>query len=513
MAIIGEQLLQPESGWKRYDDTDLKIQYYNFNNAYTVQAGNYNNTMSYSSLSNAEIHFSFTGTKLRLITQINTSSRTPSLDIIVDGNIYLTTAHYGSLVYSGLFFELLDLPEGVHTAIIKRTSTDLGFIVLDAIDIDETGVLLYPYLTEKTKISEMEIGDVISCEYVAASNTVGTFSNLGNATKALIPPSSSATPDGSFYFIKVDENLLIADRVVQHSISWNTLFLAKAIENKLIGFNNIPTMTSNTTPSGIVEASSFLENYFPYEAFNDTLYAVGNTDYWHANASTGWISYEFTTPKIIKSYAIKGLTGVELRSPKIFTFEGWNGSEWTILDNRNIADSYSNMLYFITNNNTAYIKYRINVTQTFGEMLSIDKIEFYEEIFMVRTPSGGCSYIGANGLISSTNQNLGGFPSFNEWDRYIVNSDLNGKITKEDPNIWNHHRNIDTANGIPMSWCKDSVYNIGTNRITRGRFTQISISLNYSNLITNLDSTTINTGYGFRPVLQLIDNKQANFWR
>ena len=184
--------------------------------------------MSYSSLSNAEIHFSFTGTKLRLITQINTSSRTPSLDIIVDGNIYLTTAHYGSLVYSGLFFELLDLPEGTHTVIIKRTSTDLGFIVLDAIDIDETGALLYPYLTEKTKISEMEIGDRISCEYIATANTLGSFQNLGKATKPVIPLSSSNAPNGTFYWIMtgygyLGRKKLVADRNIQHSISWDVL--------------------------------------------------------------------------------------------------------------------------------------------------------------------------------------------------------------------------------------------------------------------------------------------------
>lgn len=507
MAVIGEQLLQPEVGWKRYDD---RSKYFFATHCELLTGATYYNETVMKLNTNAKLTIKFTGNRIRVIGYHSTTQgiATFVIDNSLVGTYNCNTSPVGA---QRLIFEATELSNGEHIIVIENNS--LSMIQIDAIDIDENGTLLHPYLTEKTNISSMEIGDVISCEYVAASNTVGTFSNLGNATKQLIPSSSSATPNGSFYFIKTDENLLIADRVVQHSISWNTLFLAKAIENKLIGFNNIPIMTSNTTPSGIVEASSFLENYFPYEAFNDTLYAVGNTDYWHANASTGWISYEFTTPKIIKSYAIKGLTGVELRSPKIFTFEGWNGSEWTILDSRNIADAYSNMLYFITNNNTAYIKYRINVTQTFGEALSIDKIEFYEEIFMMRTLFGGCSYIDANGLLSGTNQNLGGFPNFNEWDRYIVNSDLNGKITKEDPNIWNHHRNIDTANGVPLSWCQDSMYNVAANRIARGRFTQVASSLNYSNLINNIISTTANNINGFRPVLQLIDNKQTNFWR
>ena len=505
MAVIGEQLLQPEAGWKRYDDRNKY--FFATHCELLIGATHYNETVTKLN-TNSKLTIKFTGSRIRVIGYHSTTQGIATF--VIDNTLIGTyNCNVNPVGAQRLIFEMTELSNEEHTITIENNSVRM--IQIDAIDIDEAGTLLHPYLTEKTKISEMEIGDVISCEYVATLNTVGTFSNLGNATKALIPPSSNATPNGSFYFIKVDENLLIADRVVQHSISWNILFYAKAIENKLVGFSSIPIMTSNTTPSGIVEASSFLDNYFPYEAFNETLYALGSNDYWHANASTGWISYEFTTPKIIKSYAIKGLTGVELRSPKIFTFEGWNGSEWTILDSRNIADAYSNMLYFMTNNNTAYIKYRINVTQTFGEVLSIDKIEFYEEIFMMRTLSGGCAYIDANDLLSGTNQNLGGFPNLNEWDRYIVNSDLNGKITKEDPNIWNHHRNIGTANGVPLSWCQDVFYSPTTSRVMRGRYTNgASVNLN---LIEGHPSGNSSANYGFRPVLQLIDNKQANFWR
>jgi hypothetical protein len=80
---------------------------------------------------------------------------------------------------------------------------------IDAIDIDDTGKLLHPILTEKTNIQDMEIGDCILAEYLASGNTGGTFSKIGTATKDLIPTTSSTDPNGSFYFVKVANGLLI----------------------------------------------------------------------------------------------------------------------------------------------------------------------------------------------------------------------------------------------------------------------------------------------------------------
>ncbi|MCR8641566.1 discoidin domain-containing protein [Paenibacillus sp. N1-5-1-14] len=79
-----------------------------------------------------------------------------------------------------------------------------------------------------TDLSKMNIGDKIICSYVATSNAIGAFSELGTSIKPPIPPTSSTTPNGSFYFIYVDNDhlgrkILIADRDVQIGISWDTL--------------------------------------------------------------------------------------------------------------------------------------------------------------------------------------------------------------------------------------------------------------------------------------------------
>jgi hypothetical protein len=54
-----------------------------------------------------------------------------------------------------------------------------------------------------------------------------------------LPVLGSATPDGLFNFIKVDEGLLLADRVIQHSISWDTINNAKFMEGNPFLYNNL----------------------------------------------------------------------------------------------------------------------------------------------------------------------------------------------------------------------------------------------------------------------------------
>lgn len=236
--------------------------------------------------------------------------------------------------------------------------------------------LVHSTLPTKYNLEEMEIGDTIPCEYTApTSGQVGTFQNLGAATKDLNSPESSATPDGSFYFIKVDKGLLIADRVVQHSISWDSLNEVKMIE----------------------------------------------------------------------------------------------GEPW---------------LYDGTNTG------------------------------LIRSLTGGVAYLDSSGGLATTDQGLGAYPPINEWDKYIVKSDLGGKITPGDDNVWHKNNNQSYMQETPIS----AVFtNIGgqtktmnsTQRILRGwddRTDNDWKGLSCATTSGNWSST------GFRPVLQLENDKQTTMW-
>lgn len=222
MATIGQPLTAQESGWKRYDDTHPAIKYDEGFNSY-VHKDEYNGGYRWYQLAGKSINFNFYGTKIRLIAQMN-NNRGESTEIIIDGNSgFFTEKLLDTQVSQALVYEKTGLESKLHSVQVK--TLDSGIVVLDAIDIDSTGRLLHP--DEVIDPKDLSIGKRIRCHYQAPASQVGTFSGLGEETSDFIPPASSATPNGDFYFIMVDEEndkkKLIADRNIQHSISWDTL--------------------------------------------------------------------------------------------------------------------------------------------------------------------------------------------------------------------------------------------------------------------------------------------------
>lgn len=80
----------------------------------------------------------------------------------------------------------------------------------------------------RKRIYEMRIGDYIPCTFDPVNYT---FYAVGGPIFNEIPVTGS-TYGGTFYFIKADRGLLIADRVVYVNVSWNTLNNNKLIEGK-----------------------------------------------------------------------------------------------------------------------------------------------------------------------------------------------------------------------------------------------------------------------------------------
>lgn len=86
-------------------------------------------------------------------------------------------------------------------------------------------------LSYVNNVGSMNTGDYIPCLYNASmSGSIGTFSKLGivDTTTAELSNSPGATGSGLFYFIMVGYDLngnqiLIADRVLQSTISWDVL--------------------------------------------------------------------------------------------------------------------------------------------------------------------------------------------------------------------------------------------------------------------------------------------------
>ncbi|MEZ2718675.1 motility associated factor glycosyltransferase family protein [Niallia circulans] len=182
----------------------------------------------------AIIRFKFTGTKLKLFGskgKIDSKKFELTIDghtesISVNNNIF----HGYPLKINAVVFEKDNLSNSEHHVVIRFT--DENSFWFTGVEIDQAGRLFH--INEVTDIKHLEIGKRIRCHYKAEYNTVGEFSDFGQETKEFIPPESAAFPDGDFYFIMVDEvdgaKRLIADRNVQHNISWVTLLHAGVVE-------------------------------------------------------------------------------------------------------------------------------------------------------------------------------------------------------------------------------------------------------------------------------------------
>jgi len=126
----------------------------------------------------------------------------------------------------------------------------------------------------------------------------------------------------------------------------------------------VPIMTSATAPSGTVTESTFTTTTGEgWRAFNGSTasgWIVAGTN------TTGWLAYDFQTPQVVTQYKLTSYGNVTYY-PNTWTFEGWNGSVWVILDTQigqATAASAVNAYTFV--NTVAYSKFRINVTAING---------------------------------------------------------------------------------------------------------------------------------------------------
>lgn len=251
----GAILTSPQSGWRRYDNSNELICYSGDWRTELAQAGTYGGTYKLTTYNVATANGSyydigFTGTKIRLIT-FTWSTASTIIDVYIDGVLDKTFSMVGAdqfiasgNAYQVLTYQKLGLTDGYHQIrVVNRT--DL-YLSLDAVDIDSSKELVAcNSLPIKTDMYNMEIGDCIPCTYVAGTaGAAGTFYDLGVLGNTYLPISSESTSNGVFYFIKADRGLLIADRNIQSATTWSNLNSNKYIEGMTYKETNIGKFTS-----------------------------------------------------------------------------------------------------------------------------------------------------------------------------------------------------------------------------------------------------------------------------
>lgn len=149
--------------------------------------------------------------------------------------------------------------------------------------------------------------------------------------------------------------------------------------------NLVPTMDSNTAPSGVASASSTLttgpdvSEYGPFSAYR--AFDGNPNSEWRAEKGGGgqWLKYEYPTAKIVNGYYIQIssllerysvddgpdiLTPGSLRAPRSWTIDGSNDdSDWTILHTKAGVTGWGDgeRRYYSFSNDVAYKYYRLSV--------------------------------------------------------------------------------------------------------------------------------------------------------
>ncbi|MBK5452004.1 hypothetical protein JFU18_26260 [Bacillus sp. TH22] len=140
-AKVGDQLSQPESGWKRIDDTDNSFKYVGdwWKSGISTPEW-FNNTFHYVDGGSGEVRYQFSGTKLRVIGCVHEAQhRSNDIKIIIDGKEETYSEQASKVGYQTLVYEKLGLAEGVHNVVIKSGTNSPFPLTFDAIDIDQAG--------------------------------------------------------------------------------------------------------------------------------------------------------------------------------------------------------------------------------------------------------------------------------------------------------------------------------------------------------------------------------------
>jgi hypothetical protein len=118
----------------------------------------------------------------------------------------------------------------------------------------------------------------------------------------------------------------------------------------------VPTMTSNTTPSGEAFTTSVYSYYEPYMAFNN----AGTSTFWHANNTTyePYIGYMFTQEICVRYFEFATPADTSRIPTKVVLMGSDDGSSWTnIMETTDISSTARAINKIKANTNNTSFKY------------------------------------------------------------------------------------------------------------------------------------------------------------
>ncbi len=171
---VGQQLLQPEEGWKRVEEDNNNFSYINGKHTTWTKYSSDNYSGGYSMRSNdsngylLKVKFNTVTDKIRII-MFSRYYCTNNIEIKIDGIPYIFEARSYNQINPTLCFEKKDLAYKEHTVEITNLldSSTNNTIYFDSVDIDKDGQLK-PY-KETTKVESISL-DKTSMDLIEGSS-------------------------------------------------------------------------------------------------------------------------------------------------------------------------------------------------------------------------------------------------------------------------------------------------------------------------------------------------------
>jgi len=288
-----------------------------------------------------------------------------SLSLSSFNTSYLTTSWRGFNFSNGN-----RLPENTSYGVPSIVGNIIGI----ALDLDNGTVEFYKNGVSLgiSHTNIKELGEIYpTAGRTASFSTTATF-NFGQTPFMYEIPKKFYSYDGRQYGGS-NKILLSSEGKVYSAISYDPIDV-------------IPTMTSNTAPSGTVSASSASTSGTEYRVFDKN---KTNTWLTTSGQKTGWIQYKFPSMARVNRYGITPQSNALTRSPKKWSLLGsntglFNGEE-VVLDSRINETSWSaGTKYFDFNNNSEYQYYRLSIEENNGDTsyVGFNELEFLQRADM-----------------------------------------------------------------------------------------------------------------------------------
>ena len=206
---------------------------------------------------------------------------------------------------------------------------------------------------------------------LADSTTLLALISNNNAADYMVRSTTWATNvcANSTAMTDIGSNNYCANTLLTDS-TWRTAICNSTYFESVLNVK-VPTMTSNTTPSGYVASSNnYLSGFDPYKAFNGVVGSATDSNRWasKANESDAYLVIKFNSQIILKLINILPALSANGETPQTYTFvlEGSNdNSNYDILLTKQIQNTQGaqyNKIIIENPDNTPYLYYRYRIT-------------------------------------------------------------------------------------------------------------------------------------------------------